>query len=172
MTSENTIVCAICLEEDSNLLLPIKLINCGHTFCYTCIKGYLLSSNKYKCPLCRSNINKDILEHVTKQELEQDIKNLYDKNNIQWYYSGRNFNWWRYDSTSNKKINKYYHKFKENNDLNTFKYKIVNNEYIIDFNNMTQTSIDGCRQRKIKFTEPGDDTMNEITKGMAGIQLT
>ena len=42
--------CPICLDviESNN----IDRINCGHTFCYTCINEWLRSKNS--CPLCRA----------------------------------------------------------------------------------------------------------------------
>ncbi len=42
--------CSICLER---LLHPCKL-QCGHVFCFLCIKGFLLQSSE--CALCRCKI--------------------------------------------------------------------------------------------------------------------
>ena len=45
--------CAICLETILDLDRCIN--NCGHSFCKSCIDGWL-DQGKHKCPLCRQNI--------------------------------------------------------------------------------------------------------------------
>ncbi len=47
--------CSICLER---LLQPCKL-QCGHIFCFLCIKGSILQ--KSECALCRSEIKSNYL---------------------------------------------------------------------------------------------------------------
>jgi hypothetical protein len=163
-------VCTFCLEENENRELPIKLLNCSHTFCYMCIKSYLLSTGKFKCPLCRATIPKDILEHVTKFELENE-KIMEDKSNKIWRYSGKNNGWWKYNISCNKKLNEHYDEYVDDNTKNSFEISIGYNKYLIDFDKMQQISLDGTKIRNIKFTEPDDTSMDELTKGMAGIQL-
>ena len=69
MSNDSAKVCTFCLEEDDNRDVPIILRNCGHSFCCLCIKSYLLTTHKFKCPLCRAIINKDILDHINKLEI-------------------------------------------------------------------------------------------------------
>ncbi len=96
--------CSICLNDQQ--ILPIKL-DCGHIFCYICIKGYKLSDfHSAKCPLCRAPIDKKILEHLSLQDCldtseHQDIE-------YQWFYHGRTAGWWKYDEETNQEIENLY----------------------------------------------------------------
>jgi len=50
--------CSICLEVFKK---PFKIV-CNHSFCYKCIKVWLVKFNKFKkkkqqCPLCRITID-------------------------------------------------------------------------------------------------------------------
>lgn len=167
---ENDKVCTFCLEENDNRELPIILRNCGHSFCCMCIKSYLYTTKKFKCPLCRAPINQDILDNITKYELEvEKIKE--DTNSRMWRYSGKNNGWWKYTVKDNRKLNKHYDNYLSDNSKNIFEISIGYNKYLIDFSDMIQVSLDGNRARKIKFTEPDDNSMDDITKGIAGVQL-
>ncbi|XP_050400297.2 tripartite motif-containing protein 59 [Patella vulgata] len=49
------IVCSICLNDFRN---P-KLIDCHHTFCFTCLEDYIKKvsvNNRFSCPLCRHDV--------------------------------------------------------------------------------------------------------------------
>lgn len=166
----NDKVCTFCFEENEDRDVPIILRNCGHSFCCMCIKSYLLTTGKFKCPLCRTIINKDILNHITEYELEAD-KIKEDLRSRIWRYSGKNNGWWKYTVKCNRVLNAHYDEYISDNTKSSFEISIGYNKYIIDFDNMSQISLDGNRMRKIKFTEPDDNSMDNITKGMAGIQL-
>lgn len=168
--NSNNKICTFCFEENDNRELPIILRKCKHSFCYMCIKSYLLSTGKFKCPLCREKIDKNILDYVTKLELESD-KIKEDSNSRIWRYSGKHNGWWKYNISCNRKLNKKYDKYLKDNSKSNFEIQIGFNKYIIDFDNMLQISSDGHRIRKIKFTEPDDNSMDNITKGISGIQF-
>ena len=55
--------CSICIE---NIKMKYKL-ECGHSFCYLCLKFSLLGRAS-TCPLCRSDVPRDILENATYDE--------------------------------------------------------------------------------------------------------
>ena len=80
--------CGICFEDKATL--PCKL-ECGHTFCYMCIKQSYFSSNK--CPMCRREIKNF---RVTSLK-EENIKS-------KWMYSGNNGGWWYYDEETSSII--------------------------------------------------------------------
>ncbi len=69
--------CGICLSEISGDNLGVT--NCGHHFCYECLKIYV--NNSYKCPMCNSpqkntDISKISFEKpVFTQQNEEIIKN-------------------------------------------------------------------------------------------------
>ena len=47
--------CPICLN---NAHLPV-VTNCGHVFCWDCIKNWVNIKGKMECPSCKSGINLD-----------------------------------------------------------------------------------------------------------------
>ncbi|CRL02981.1 CLUMA_CG016383, isoform A [Clunio marinus] len=49
--------CAICLQRPS---LPHH-INCGHIFCYYCLKGSVLADPQFQCPLCDFSSSEEVL---------------------------------------------------------------------------------------------------------------
>ena len=65
---DNEWECPICfnnLESDQYIIFPF---NCGHSYCYTCIKTHkLLANKKLKCYLCFS----------TNKKLKIPFKNIY-----------------------------------------------------------------------------------------------
>ena len=58
--------CAVCLN---NCLHPAKL-DCGHIFCFLCIKGVAVQSKR--CPMCRREIRANFLEDPTLIEDDAD----------------------------------------------------------------------------------------------------
>lgn len=166
-TTKIDCVCPICYEENDDLILPIKLKNCGHSGCYECLKSYFIKTNKFECPMCRTAVDKSILEDVS----FDDLLSKMNKNNdyeYQWYYSGRHNKYWEYSSDKNKILND---KFKENK-KNIFDIEIMGDKYIIDFNKMIQHSEDLRRVRKIKCVKKEEeDSMKDMVKGIAGIKI-
>jgi hypothetical protein len=59
--------CAVCLERNSELVLP-----CLHSFCEVCLKGWLQKNvlGAASCPLCRTPIEQQTLEDDAWQLLE------------------------------------------------------------------------------------------------------
>ncbi|ODV98400.1 hypothetical protein PACTADRAFT_38110, partial [Pachysolen tannophilus NRRL Y-2460] len=51
-TVYSSITCSICQEI---MLMPFML-QCGHTYCYNCVKEW--TANQRKCPECRTNIKR------------------------------------------------------------------------------------------------------------------
>jgi len=55
--SPETLDCAVCLQS---CVHPVQL-ECGHIFCFLCVKGVSLKSKR--CPMCRRDFPIDYLEH-------------------------------------------------------------------------------------------------------------
>ncbi|XP_050403664.1 E3 ubiquitin-protein ligase TRIM56-like [Patella vulgata] len=74
-------VCSICLND----FKQPKIIDCDHTFCFTCLEDYtnkVSSNNRFPCPLCRHDVHipegglgefKSNLDIDIEQELVSDI---------------------------------------------------------------------------------------------------
>jgi hypothetical protein len=64
--------CAVCLQV---CVHPVKL-ECGHIFCFLCVKGVSLKSKR--CPMCRRDFPIDYLEHpaLVQGKIEQKIDGL------------------------------------------------------------------------------------------------
>jgi peroxin-2 len=46
-------ICPIC---NNNIEIAFESVECGHLFCYFCIKSNLIYESSYKCPKCNKNI--------------------------------------------------------------------------------------------------------------------
>lgn len=103
--------CGICLQK---LTLPHTL-ECGHQFCYVCIKFNTIS-NGFTCPLCRGKFNKDELDTVTIDDIvDNDDASI---GNIKWYYAGRGGGHWQYDEISQLLLEENYQQWKEDHSSN------------------------------------------------------
>lgn len=54
-TKNNILECLICLSSAED---PI-VTQCGHIFCWGCIKNWIQTSNQMFCPICKNGINLD-----------------------------------------------------------------------------------------------------------------
>ena len=77
--SEEEETCGICLDEipDSD----IGVTDCGHLFCYQCIKTVV--TQKHECPYCRKNLNNNAVKLISfeikkKKEVNKEQKNKDD----------------------------------------------------------------------------------------------
>lgn len=119
--------CSICIEK---IKMKYKL-DCGHSFCYLCLKFSLLGRT-LSCPLCRSNVPNDILENAT-YNTSNDINtnnndnnyNNYNNNNnnkqsqkVAWFYAGRNAGYWEYDSITTQLLEESYQTWFQNQSSN------------------------------------------------------
>jgi hypothetical protein len=82
--------CKICLE-DYNLInkIPIILVQCGHTFCHSCI----LQFKFYTCAMCRTTItglqkNFEIMDYVDNKKTKAEKT---DRINGELYFYERQF---------------------------------------------------------------------------------
>lgn len=73
--------CCICLENKDKDNETLCILNCGHSFCFSCILNTTIHSNKCqnKCPTCRTNFNFNSLN------LMDNLKNI-DNINFQNIY--------------------------------------------------------------------------------------
>jgi hypothetical protein len=63
--------CKICFEKyDQQLRKPVS-INCGHSFCKTCLSS-LKVSNSYACPTCRQSITNEQPNYTVLDLLEYE----------------------------------------------------------------------------------------------------
>jgi hypothetical protein len=53
--------CAICHEDMKN---PIRMVKCGHEYCYECIRAWSNYRVQFKCPLCRQEICAHVSEFI------------------------------------------------------------------------------------------------------------
>ncbi len=85
----NYIYCKICMfPYDSHDHSP-KIIPCGHSFCWECIKS-ILSSQKIQCPMCKKMIDKKVEIPINFEIL--DIINSRRIDNICLYHRNENLN--------------------------------------------------------------------------------
>ena len=155
-------VCSICRYS---LNIPIKL-ECGHEYCFLCIKSSHTILNE--CPYCRKTININ-LNNVTIKNQDLIVFNL---ENL-WVYSDiSDLKWWLHNPVTNKEIEDLYNNYKLSNQVDyTYIISIAINNYIIDFKNMKQISKDDNIEKNIKRV-----TIEEAKKinimGVANINYT
>lgn len=121
--------CSICIEK---MKLRYKL-DCGHSFCYLCLKFSLLGRNP-SCPLCRSDVPAHVLENATSNTNNDiNINNISGNNNqsqkIAWFYAGRNAGYWEYDNVSSKLLEDAYQLWSQNQLNNNENSDINPNDY-------------------------------------------
>jgi hypothetical protein len=52
--TEEELHCCICMEDKERI--NICSLNCGHTFCETCVNECINLSHQYNCSLCREKV--------------------------------------------------------------------------------------------------------------------
>lgn len=130
-------MCSICHSEP-----PVNAIqlNCGHIFCFLCIKS--VSEAIGVCALCRAEIGIEFnfREHpiLGVARVPTSINGHY------WYYEGYR-GWWLYDADTNRHIEDAYQRGES-----TLERFIAGSTYIIDVVNLVQQRKDqDGRPRKI-----------------------
>ena len=66
--------CIICFEEYTENNIPI-ILNCNHKLCLICYEKILDTRHNVLCPICRSNIEKEIiinLPHINVRTINED----------------------------------------------------------------------------------------------------
>ena len=57
MASAEGLECSVCcLPFDDQNICP-RILNCGHSFCTSCLERFLTADNKIQCPTCRVEVN-------------------------------------------------------------------------------------------------------------------
>lgn len=149
------LMCSICHSEP-----PINAvqINCGHIFCFLCIKS--VSETTGCCALCRTEIGVEF-NFKDHQILGLAQVPFPDSQNKFWFYEGFR-GWWLYDAETNREISEAC----SNNQTHIERF-ISGSMYVIDIENMNQYRKDGeGRTRKICHATL---ELNNIL-GMAGLK--
>lgn len=165
--SNSNMQCCICMDE---LNLPITT-DCGHHFCFLCLKGVIETSTYSQCPLCRSVITTDLDDFHVDEDFLIDKKDMIIH---YWMYSGRNFGWWNYDEKTNELIEEYYQDFigddTSSDEEEEYVITIGPNEYIIDFSAMMQIKKNAPNKKRSIKRVSVQDTSSVQVKGTAGIK--
>lgn len=144
--------CPICLNV---LQYAVVLPDCGHRFCYLCLKGLKTP----RCALCRAPF---ILQNIDTKLLAYSEVPVTEEH--EWLYKGI-YGWWKYDLRTAEDIEEAYQKKSPIVDI-----LVAGNIYTIDFENMIQIQkSDARRCRKIRRQKPSDNVSH---KGIAGLHLT
>ena len=161
--------CIICQEAMIN---PIEL-DCGHEYCYTCIKGTIINIGT-ECPLCRKQISSKF-KNLIFEAPEKLCKNLsHIETDYIWIYSGKDSGWWYFDSKSNDEVEhlyQLYHKQKLTPEINYL--SICGLIFTFNFKKMEQINKKNKVVRHIQRltqTELNDFMKNNQIKGICGIK--
>lgn len=115
-------------------------LNCGHIFCYLCIKG--VAETTGVCALCRAEI--DIEFNYRSHEILGAARLPSSRDGYYWFYEGYQ-GWWLYDADTTREIEQAY----QRGDAYIEKL-VAGSVYTIDLQNMIQQRKDGeGRKRKI-----------------------
>ncbi|KAL3998131.1 WWE domain family protein [Acanthocheilonema viteae] len=185
--SEKCDECPICYQE---FAYKTELPDCGHKFCFLCIKGVALRHGA--CPLCRKRIPCSIfLDPVLTTFAEQpttiraataaesiavaaeniDDSRKKNENKVQWFYAARHGGWWRYESRHENEIEEAYQ-----HGLRSIDLLIAGNLFSINFDSMCQYRKDFSRRgrhtRPVKRIEEGDPGLDGAVRGIAGLRTS
>ncbi|KAM3721643.1 E3 ubiquitin-protein ligase [Dirofilaria immitis] len=176
--------CPICYQE---FAYKTELPDCGHKFCFLCIKGVALRHGA--CPLCRKNIpsslfldpvlmtlanqQKTIIPATSAESVgivAENIDSLRENaDKVQWFYGARHGGWWRYECRHENEIEKAYQ-----NGLHTIELLIAGSLFCINFDSMCQYKKDLGRRseftRPVKRIERGDCSLVGTVRGIAGLR--
>lgn len=150
-------MCSICHNEPTNAVQ----LNCGHIFCYLCIKS--ASETTGMCALCRCEIGIEFnsQEHdiLGAARVPSSFKGYY------WFYEGYK-GWWLYDAETNNEIERAYERLPSGGPPILERF-IAGSIYNIDVENMTQQrkDDDGRKRRICRETLELENIL-----GMAGLQ--
>lgn len=136
-------ICSICRNEPTNAVQ----LNCGHIFCFLCIKS--ASETTGKCALCRYEIGIEF--NFQEHDILGAARVPSSSDGYYWFYEGFR-GWWLYDAETNNVIEETYKRFQSGGSPILERF-IAGSVYIIDVLNMTQQKKDGegrsrrvCRQ--------------------------
>ncbi len=105
------IICEIC---NSNVSLPYKL-NCGHIFCFLCLKSNILNGH-YNCKKC-SQFIPDNFNNIRIDDLHD--YSIQTRKFFWLYASNYKNHWWCYNDDLNEQIEKIYLDYLKRNKLNS-----------------------------------------------------
>jgi hypothetical protein len=147
--------------------LPLTLSECGHSFCYTCVKEHKIKNPAtFKCPLCRRPIN-DNIAHIKVDNPDKAIGRYIGE--PCWLYQTKDCQgWWMYEYYMNSKLEKLY---QEDNTKTDNQFMLGVRPYTIDFVNMVQKDNRYQRKRKVHRLDKFEKTSVSDWKirGIAGV---
>lgn len=161
-------MCSICHSEPpiNGIVLP----NCGHIFCYLCIKS--ASETTCACAMCRAEIGDEFnfQEHdivgpirLPQPTTSSDAEDDTSSRDHYWFYEGFK-GWWLYDAETNREIEQAHRR-----GLSSLDKYIAGGVYVIDFEQMVQwRKDDGPNGRRRRIIRATLDLENII--GMAGLK--
>ena len=68
------------IPNSEQLKAPIKMCQCGHSFCHDCLVAYVSNSNSWACPKCRQITNSTVDALPRNFDLERIVESF---NNVQ-----------------------------------------------------------------------------------------
>jgi hypothetical protein len=159
--------CAICFHIST---LPLELSDCGHSFCFTCVKEHKIKNPQaFKCPLCRAPIT-DNISHIKVDNLDKAIERYIDE--PFWLYQSKDYQgWWMYEYYMNQRIEQLY---QADRTSTTNQFLLGVRPYNIDFNAMQQEDQQYHKHRKVQRFDKFDKQSIQSWKirGIAGVFFT
>ncbi|VDN06267.1 unnamed protein product [Thelazia callipaeda] len=179
--------CPVCYQE---FTYRTRLPDCGHEFCFLCIKGVALRNGS--CPLCRKSIPRSLfLDPVLRRSTDQVCEfvsviayftyqalNISYGSSVLFFFSqtftqnNKIFNkaryegWWRYEPRHESEIEKAYQ-----SGLHSIDLLIAGSLYSINFDSMCQYKKNLDRfSREIKRIEKGETPLDGVVHGIAGLR--
>ena len=156
--------CCYCLHIPT---LPLELSDCGHSFCFTCVKEHKINNpGTFKCPLCRADI-KDDIKHIKVDDPQKAISRYLNK--PCWLYQSKDFQgWWMYEYYMNRRIEQLY---QDDSSSQNNQFVLGVRPYNIDFTVMEQRDQKYQRYRKVQRLDDFKETDINTWKirGIAGV---
>jgi hypothetical protein len=174
--SDGTVSCNICTYALRNV---VKL-KCGHKYCYSCIKGHLLSHQR-NCPFCQDLIAPKFIRTILTEpdKVCKKTEKVDETAQHYWIYNARSANgWWNYDNKSASFLERDYQNWLSNPNRartnSNYTLMVCGTVMEIDFNNMLQINPSNGAHRKINRVTASElrDLQNQgLLKGIGGIGI-
>ncbi|EFO82377.1 hypothetical protein GCK72_024406 [Caenorhabditis remanei] len=186
-------ICNICLYPPS---IPTRIQDCGHEFCFACLKSNYMMG--LECPTCRGRIPSELFRDPKRYDLPIDIECPIEYANdctsmfalteegkgsanssvqlrrsqrstrtkYYWIYQATDYGWYRYDPKNEKYLEESYIRKKSSCTIFICGFKMSIN---LKSNVQERISEGEVHRRKIKRIKAGD-LKNHRVRGISGIQ--
>ncbi|ULT82397.1 hypothetical protein L3Y34_011983 [Caenorhabditis briggsae] len=163
-------MCGICLCEQ---MIPTRIDDCGHSFCFLCLKSVPVRKCRYDVDIrleCTPEMAAEVFSDIKRQEDNTFGSTIFKIKNpgnrkFFWIYEARGSGWYRYDPRTELVLEDCYRKNKKSCEV-----EICGKKFTIDIGKKTQTRGELHSEKRCIQRIETEDIYRYNVKGIAGNQ--